>query len=112
MTEDKWELITTVSGELQADLLRGLLEAGGIKVFLNQEGAGKVYGLTMGPMGEVQVLVPENQSEMIITRENSKRVRMRNLEKILRLKDKQFPTNLQDQPGLHLPKPQSVGEVH
>jgi hypothetical protein len=64
MTEDKWELITTVSGELQADLLRGLLEAGGIKVFLNQEGAGKVYGLTMGPMGEVQVLVPENQSEV------------------------------------------------
>ena len=64
MTEDKWELITTVSGELQADLLRGLLEAGGIKVFLNQEGAGKVYGLTMGPLGEVQVLVPENQSEV------------------------------------------------
>ena len=46
MTDDKWELITTVSGELQADLLRGLLEAEGIKVFLNQEGAGKVYGLT------------------------------------------------------------------
>ena len=64
MTDDKWELITTVSGELQADLLRGLLEAEGIKVFLNQEGAGKVYGLTMGPMGEVQVLVPENQSEI------------------------------------------------
>jgi hypothetical protein len=63
MTEDKWELITTVSGELQADLLRGLLEAEGINVFLNQEGAGKVYGLMMGPMGEVQVLVPENQSE-------------------------------------------------
>ena len=64
MTDDKWELITTVSGELQADLLRGLLEAEGIKVFLNQEGAGKVYGLAMGPLGEVQVLVPENQSEV------------------------------------------------
>jgi hypothetical protein len=64
MTEDKWELITTVSGELQADLLRNLLEVEGIKVFLNQEGAGKAYGLTMGPMGEVQILVPENQSEL------------------------------------------------
>ena len=63
MTEVNWELITTVSGELQADLLRNLLEAQGIKVFLNQEGAGKAYGLTVGPMGEVQVLVPENQSE-------------------------------------------------
>lgn len=64
MTEDKWELITTASGELQADLIRNLLEVEGIKVFLNQEGAGKAYGLTMGPMGEVQVLVPENQSEL------------------------------------------------
>jgi len=63
MTEVKWELITTVSGELQADLLRNLLEVQGIKVFLSQEGAGRAVGLTMGPMGEVQVLVPENQSE-------------------------------------------------
>ena len=63
MTEEKWELITTVSGELQGDLLRNLLEAQGIKVFLNQEGAGKAVGLTLGPMGEVQILVPENQSE-------------------------------------------------
>ena len=63
MSEDKWELIITVSGELQADLLRNLLEAQGIKVFLNQEGAGRAYGLTVGPMGEVQVLVPENQSQ-------------------------------------------------
>jgi hypothetical protein len=63
MTEVKWELITTVSGELQADLLRNLLKVQGIKVFLSQEGAGRAVGLTMGPMGEVQVLVPENQSE-------------------------------------------------
>lgn len=63
MAEVKWELITTVSGEFQADLLRNLLEAQGIKVFLNQEGAGKAVGLTLGPMGEVQVLVPDNQSE-------------------------------------------------
>jgi hypothetical protein len=63
MTEVKWELITTVSGELQADILRNLLEVQGIKVFLSQEGAGRAVGLTMGPMGEVQVLVPENQSE-------------------------------------------------
>ena len=61
MSEDKWELVTEVSGELQANLLRNLLEAQGIKVFLNQEGAGKAYGLTVGPMGQVQVLVPEKE---------------------------------------------------
>jgi hypothetical protein len=62
MSEEKWELIIEVSGELQADLLRNLLEIQGIKVFLNQEGAGRAYGLTVGPMGQVQVLVPEHQS--------------------------------------------------
>jgi hypothetical protein len=63
MPKDKWELITEVPGELQADLLRNLLEAQGIQVFLNQEGAGRAYGLTVGPMGEVQVLVPSHQSQ-------------------------------------------------
>lgn len=62
MPAEKWELIIEVSGELQADILRNLLEVQGIKVFLNQEGAGRAYGLTVGPMGQVQVLVPEHQS--------------------------------------------------
>jgi hypothetical protein len=63
MSDEKWELITEVSGELQADLLRNLLEAQGIQVFLNQEGAGRAYGLTVGPLGQVQVLVPSHQSK-------------------------------------------------
>lgn len=63
MSDEKWEVVIEVSGELQADLLRNLLEAQGIKVFLNQEGAGKAVGLTVGPLGGVQVLVPEHQSQ-------------------------------------------------
>ena len=38
MSDESWEVVTEVSGELQASLLRNLLEAQGIKVFLNQEG--------------------------------------------------------------------------
>lgn len=63
MTDDKWVVVTEVSGELQAGIVRNLLEAQGIKVFLNQEGAGKAVGLSLGPLGEVQILVPENQKE-------------------------------------------------
>ena len=63
MTDDQWVVVTEVSGELQASLVRNLLEAQGIKVFLNQEGAGKAVGLSLGPLGEVQILVPENQKE-------------------------------------------------
>jgi hypothetical protein len=63
MSDEQWEVVAQVSGELQADILRTLLEAQGIQVFLNQEGAGKAYGLTVGPLGEVQVLVPEHQGQ-------------------------------------------------
>lgn len=63
MTEGRWEVVTTVSGPLQADILRTLLESRDIQVFLNQEGAGRAYGINVGPLGEVQILVPESQSQ-------------------------------------------------
>jgi len=62
MSDENWEVVLEVSGELQADLLRNLLEAQGIVVFLNQEGAGRAYGLTVGSLGQVQIMVPEHQS--------------------------------------------------
>jgi hypothetical protein len=63
MSNESWEVVTEVSGELQASLLRNLLEVQGIKVFLNQEGAGRAYGLTLGPLGQVQVMVPKHQRQ-------------------------------------------------
>jgi len=58
MSEERWEVIEEVYGELQAELLRGLLEAQGIQVVLNQEGAGRAYGLNVGHLGQVQIMVP------------------------------------------------------
>ena len=55
---ETWEVIAEIYGELQAELLRGLLEAQGIEVVLNQEGAGGAYGLNVGPLGQVQIMVP------------------------------------------------------
>jgi hypothetical protein len=63
MSEEKWEVVIEAPGDLQAEIIRNLLEAQGIKVFLNQEGAGRAVGLTLGPLGQVQVLVPEHQSQ-------------------------------------------------
>jgi hypothetical protein len=61
MNEQTWKSVISVQGELQAELLRGLLEAQGIQVRLSQEGVARVYGLTVGPLAEVDLLVPENQ---------------------------------------------------
>ena len=63
MADETWVMVASVSGEIQAEIIKGFLEAQGISVFLNQEGAGRAYGLGVGPLGEVQILVPHTQEE-------------------------------------------------
>jgi hypothetical protein len=58
INDQEWVIIEEIQGELQAQLLRGLLESQGIPVKLNQEGAGRAFGLTVGHLGVVQILVP------------------------------------------------------
>lgn len=60
MAEKKWVLVDEVSGGIQAEILRGLLESQDIPVWLNQEGAGKAYGITLPVLGSVQLLVPSD----------------------------------------------------
>jgi hypothetical protein len=59
MNKQQWTFIVRVQGDLQAELLRGLLEAQEIPVLLSREGAGKAYGFTVGPLGGVDILVPD-----------------------------------------------------
>lgn len=62
MSEENWEVVEMVQGQLQAEILGGLLEAQGIKVWLNQEGAGVAYGINVGPLGTVEILVPASEA--------------------------------------------------
>jgi len=61
MSEHKWVVVTTISGEMQAELMRGLLEAQGVPVLLVQESAGRTFGITNSPLGDVEILVAESQ---------------------------------------------------
>ena len=62
MVELKWELLTEISGRMEAELIKSYLEAQGIEVQLFQEGAGQdVYPMTFGPMAMVQVFVPNDK---------------------------------------------------
>ena len=63
MGEHTWKTIISVQGELQAEVMRGLLEAQGIPVNLSQEGVARAYGLGVGPLSEVEILVPDNYVE-------------------------------------------------
>lgn len=63
MAEIQWEVVDEVAGDLQAEILKGLLQAQEIQVWLSQEGAGKAYGMGMGALGRVQILVPDYSAE-------------------------------------------------
>lgn len=57
------EVVYIASGGIEAESIKILLESFGLKAFINQESAGKTYGLTVGPLGMVEVLVPSVQVE-------------------------------------------------
>jgi len=59
VNEQTWKTVISVQGEIQAEVLRGLLDAQGISVHLSQEGVARAYGLGVGPLSEVEILVPE-----------------------------------------------------
>lgn len=67
MDEQSWEVITTVPGDMYAEILRGLLEAQGIPVVLSQEGIGRsVYAVNVGLFGKVEILVPSAYKEQAL----------------------------------------------
>ncbi len=58
--------VYVANGQLDAEMIRGFLEAYGIPAMISQESVGKVYGLASGPLGEVNILVPaENKDEAL-----------------------------------------------
>jgi hypothetical protein len=62
MTEEEWVLLDQVQGQLQAEILKGLLEAQGIMVWINQEGAAHAYAIEVGSLGMVEILVPSSMA--------------------------------------------------
>jgi hypothetical protein len=63
MPDEEWVYVDQVQGQLQAEIIKGLLEAQGIQVWLNQEGAAHAYAIEIGSLGSVEILVPSSQVE-------------------------------------------------
>lgn len=59
--------VYSTEGQLEAEMIKGFLEAQGIDVVLSQESIGRTYGLTAGRLGQVKILVPESQAEEAIS---------------------------------------------
>ena len=57
------ETIYRAAGMLEAQVIKGQLEAAGIPVLLDYESANSVFPLTIGALGEVRVMVPIERAE-------------------------------------------------
>jgi hypothetical protein len=54
-----WEVVAVADGLAQAAIIQGRLEVEGIPARVNQEPAGVALGLTIGTLGQAEILVPE-----------------------------------------------------
>ncbi len=53
-----WEVVYVAANRMEAEIVRAHLESEDIPVALAGEAVGTVFGLTTGPLAQVQVLVP------------------------------------------------------
>ncbi len=61
--EMKWVPAAKVQGELSAEVLASQLRAADIPVTVWQESVGNTFGISIGPLGTVSVMVPEEYLE-------------------------------------------------
>ena len=57
---ESWECVR-VAGQLEAEVLRAALETAGIPVVTEGEAYGRIVGLTVGPLGDVRIMVPADR---------------------------------------------------
>ena len=55
---DPYVTVETVAGRPEAEFIKSMLNAEGIECELSQEAAGSVFGLSVGTLGAVDILVP------------------------------------------------------
>ena len=58
-----WETVYVAANRMEADIVRAHLEAEDIPAVVRGEAVGGVYGLTTGPMAQVEILVPAPLAE-------------------------------------------------
>ena len=63
MPDRKWEFVTAVHDVIEAEILKGLLEANGVTIHIVREGYQAVYGITNQPSVRIELLAPNDQIE-------------------------------------------------
>ncbi len=61
--DETWYVLTEVFTLEESNLIRGMLETAGIPVEVKQESAGELFGLTVGPLSKIQIMIPVQYKE-------------------------------------------------
>jgi hypothetical protein len=64
MSDRKWEFVTAVHDMLEAEILKGLLEANGVMIHIVREGYQAAYGITNQPSVRIELLAPNDQIDI------------------------------------------------
>lgn len=62
-----WMVVYVASSEPEAYVVAGRLKSEGVDSFVHQEPVGRAYGLSVGPLGEVKVMVRPDQYDQALT---------------------------------------------
>lgn len=62
MNDKEWKKIEQAPDTIQAEVLRGLLEAQGFQVLISKEGYQSAIGITGYPLANIEILVPKDQA--------------------------------------------------
>ena len=63
MSDRKWELVTVTNDPIQAEILKGLLEAQGMMVHIVREGYQAAFGIANQASVRIELLAPNDQVE-------------------------------------------------
>ncbi len=60
---DNYQVVYTAHGQLDAEMIKAFLESNGIGVIAAGESVGTTYGITLGPLGDVDIMVTAEQAD-------------------------------------------------
>ena len=61
--KEQWEVLTEVYNQDEMQLIGGLLNMAGIPIKIDRDATGDLYGLTIGPLARIQIMVPAHLKE-------------------------------------------------
>lgn len=65
--DSDWVAVAYAADRLEAEIVAGLLRSFEVPVFIQQEAMGRIFGLSLGQLGMIKILVPAAYEHVAVT---------------------------------------------